>query len=283
MAGEHDAAGPDDDGRHSGDPDSGLNADFSLRDIIWVLLRLETRARPPIVDSSLILIGGQALNYWCDRYRAGHPDLNQHGPFASKDIDFQASRALIPWCSEQVGGEYTLAVSGDKSSLMNGVVNIRVAGGKKLRLDFMQCAYGLSAEEVEKASAPVVLHSEGISFGIRVMHPLHCMKSRVKNVMGLPDQYANAHGLSQLRASILCLRLFIEEGGAQDERFGTALNEKVFKFALHDLEANKLLQVHGIDVFEAASKADCFSEKYRTIRYPQMVAELAKKRSFASR
>jgi hypothetical protein len=152
MAGEHDVAGTDDVVRHSLDPDSGLNEELSFEDVAWVLHRLETRVRPRTGDTSLVLIGGQALNYWCDYYRVSNPVLDQHGPFASKDIDFQASKDLIPWCSEQLGGKYSFAEGGDKSSLMNGVVNVPIAGGKKLRLDFMQRAYGLDAGQIVKST-----------------------------------------------------------------------------------------------------------------------------------
>src|SRR5690349_10398511 len=115
MGREHDGASPDDVVRHSLGPNSGLNAEFTLPELFWVLQRLAPRAS----GDPLILIGGQALNYWCDYYRVDNPDLDQHGPFASKDIDFQASKDVIPWCSKQVGGEYSLAEGGDKSSLMN--------------------------------------------------------------------------------------------------------------------------------------------------------------------
>jgi hypothetical protein len=183
MGGEHDVTSSDDVVRHSVGSDSGLNTEFTLREIQWVLQRLETSERPPGTDP-LILIGGQALNYWCDYYRADNPGLDQHGPFASKDIDFQAPRDLIPWCSKQLGGEYWLAEGGDKSSLMNGVINIPVANAKKLRLDFMQRAYGLGADEVVKAAVTVHVTADAFTFDLAVMHPLHCMKSRVKNVMG---------------------------------------------------------------------------------------------------
>jgi hypothetical protein len=231
----------------------------------------------PTATDPLILIGGQALNHWCDRYRVANPDLEQHGPFASKDLDFQATRNLIPWCSKQLGGECTLAEAGDKS-LLNGAVTLHPTPGTELRLDFMQRAYGLQADEVARSSAPVEVTWEGSTFVVRVMHPLHCMKSRVKNVMGLPDQYANDHGIRQLKASIACLRLFIEEVAAGDERLGAGLNEKVFEFALHDLDAERLYRARKIDVFDAASNAKCLPGKFRTIRYPQMLRELAKRR-----
>lgn len=276
MGGEHAVASPDDVGRSPVDSDSGLNTAFTLSDVLWVLQRIETRERPA-GSEALILIGGQALNYWCDLYRVANPGLEQHGPFASKDLDFQAPRDLVRWCSQVLNGEYTLAEAGDKS-LLNGVVILRREPGKELQLDFMQRAYGLSAEAVAKSSAHVHVDSGGLIFGLKVMHPLHCMMSRVHNVMDLPDQYANDHGLRQLHASIACLRLFIEATAARSEKYARDLNEKVFEFAQHELVAQRLYRSRQIDVFDAVSNAPCFSEKFRTMRYPRMVEELAKKR-----
>lgn len=277
MGGEHAAAGPANDGGPLLDSGSGLSADFTVTDVLWVLQRLETRERPA-ASEPLILIGGQALNYWCDKFRVDNPDLERHGPFASKDLDFQATRELVPWCSKQLGGEYTLAEAGDKS-LLNGVVILRPEPGRELRLDFMQRAYGLSAEKVATFAANVNVTSEDLIFGMRIMHPLHCLQSRVHNVVGLPDQYANEHGIRQLEASIVCLRLFIEGTAvAGDEKRARDLNEAVFKFARDDLDAERLYRSRKIDVFNAASNAECFSEKYRNMRYPQMVEELARKR-----
>src|SRR5262249_42281022 len=158
----------------------------------------------------VVLIGGQALNYWCDRYSESHPEIRQHGPFASKDIDFQADRALVPWVSKQVGGRYTLSRPGDPTFL-NGVVMFKDSHGAEQRIDFVRQAYGLSATEVVEASAPVTVQGSRLVFGVKIMHPLHCLKSRVHNVVGLPAQYANDHGFRQLKAAIACMRLFIED------------------------------------------------------------------------
>jgi hypothetical protein len=276
MGGEHDVASPPDVGQPALDSSSELKPDYTWRELLWVLERLETRERPALSEP-LILIGGQALNYWCDLFRVGNQDLERYGPFASKDLDFQGTRELIPWCSEQLGGVCKLAQAGD-NSLLNGIVTLRGPEGNELRLDFMQRAYGLSADEVAEFSATVNVSSEQLVFGMQVMHPLHCPKSRVHNVMDLPAQYDNEHGLRQLHASILCVRLFIEATAAQDPKRARDLNESVFKFALHELPAQRLYRARKIDVFDAASNAECFPEKFRTFRYPQMVQELAKRR-----
>jgi hypothetical protein len=56
------------------------------------------------------------------------------------------------------------------------------------------------------------------------------------------------------------------------------LNNRAFEFARDDLDAERLYRSRKIDVFDAVSNAPCFSEKFRTKRYPQMVDELARKR-----
>ena len=255
-----------------------MSDQLRLDDVVWALERLQTP------DSSLIVIGGQALNYWCDRYQANSPELNQYGPFASKDLDFQGSQDLARWSSEQLDGEYSPGF-GSKGTRLNGVVRVFDENRElRLQVDFLQSPYGLNADETIKFSAKVEFsgkldtHTPTKAIGARVMHPLHCLESRLHNVLGLPDQYDNDHGLRQLKAAIVCLRSFIEDISTLDQKRAHALNERVFKFALHGLNAVRIFKGRGIDVFEAASNADTLSENFRTIRYPQMVAELAKRR-----
>jgi hypothetical protein len=102
------------------------------------------------------------------------------------------------------------------------------------------------------------------------------MKSRVKNVVCLPEQYDNDHGMRQLCASIVCMRLHIEETTADDERRGVALNKKVFEFAREDLDAERLYRIRKIDVFDAAANAG-FSANFRNT-YPDLKQKLARHR-----
>lgn len=151
-----------------------------------------------------------------------------------------------------------------------------------MRIDFLRQPYGLGAETIVKYSATVAVHTAAAIIGIQVMHPLHRLMSRVHNVVGLPRQYATDHGLRQLRASIVCLRLFIDANADEDPKRAQALNEQGFKFALHDIDAGRLLASRGIDVFDATSRSEKLSEKFQTIRFPQMKNELAKRRGQSS-
>jgi hypothetical protein len=39
-----------------------------------------------------ILIGGQAVNYWAERYLSAEPELKLFQPFTSEDIDFKGGQ-----------------------------------------------------------------------------------------------------------------------------------------------------------------------------------------------
>lgn len=58
---------------------------FSL-DQFSEILKVRNAAGKPY-----ILIGGQAVNYWAERYREREPQLKALGPFTSADIDFKGT------------------------------------------------------------------------------------------------------------------------------------------------------------------------------------------------
>jgi hypothetical protein len=49
-----------------------------------------------------VLIGGQAVNYWAERYLAVEPELRRMLPFTSEDIDFKGNRDDVRHIAEQL-------------------------------------------------------------------------------------------------------------------------------------------------------------------------------------
>ena len=49
-----------------------------------------------------LLIGGQAVNYWAERYLAAEPELTKLQPFTSEDIDFKGSREDVQRIARQL-------------------------------------------------------------------------------------------------------------------------------------------------------------------------------------
>jgi hypothetical protein len=53
-------------------------------------------ARVADLGRDLVLVGGQAVNFWASLYEERVPALAQHGPFASKDIEISARGRHVP-------------------------------------------------------------------------------------------------------------------------------------------------------------------------------------------
>src|SRR5688572_25158838 len=59
---------------------------FALQDFESVFTVKDTHGKP------YVLIGGQAVNYWAERYESIEPELQSLRPFTSLDIDFHGFR-----------------------------------------------------------------------------------------------------------------------------------------------------------------------------------------------
>ena len=113
---------------------------FTFRDagqILKILADAETAAfQQGIQPPKIVLIGGQAVNYWADRYRDREPALCA-GPFTSKDVDFQASPATVDWVAKALGTP-AKKPERDESTESSGLIFFRMADGSRCRIDFLK-------------------------------------------------------------------------------------------------------------------------------------------------
>jgi hypothetical protein len=75
-----------------------LTVGFSLRQFSEVFKIRDENGNP------YVLIGGQAVNYWAERYLPVEPQLKQLQPFTSEDIDFKGDRSDV----ERIGRQLAL-------------------------------------------------------------------------------------------------------------------------------------------------------------------------------
>jgi hypothetical protein len=65
-----------------------------LTDLGYVHIR-PILAKLADLERELVLVGGQALNFWVSVYRDRVPALTRAGPFVSKDIDFCGDQRAV--------------------------------------------------------------------------------------------------------------------------------------------------------------------------------------------
>jgi hypothetical protein len=247
-----------------------------VTDLAYVDVR-PVLAKVADLERELVLVGGQAVNFWASYYEARVPELASEAPFTSKDIDFCGDQRAVRVCAERLGGTPRVATFDDATPNTGTVVFVDGAGVTRT-LDIVSAPYGLDAAEVHATALPVeILDDAGASSGVRfyVMHPVLCMESRVHNVVGLPGYYDTDQGRKQLRASILFAREFLRDvlNGAMDAEDPShavmKLDERIFRFATRDRHAKELYRAKGIDPAAALIVDPRLSDEFRTRRYPQ--------------
>lgn len=229
----------------------------------------------------VVLIGGQALNFWAEHYVSRTTLLADEGPYASKDIDFCGTQEELRLCATALGGRVKYQPA-DARSLCIGIVYYFDAHDRERQLDFLSKPFGLETEGVYDMSFPATLKArDGGEVTIRIMHPFHCFMSRVANVGGL-EKYQTEHGVKQLKASLLCMRTFLEEQLDEGEVTTVKkLQERIFKFSLEDY-AQRVFELYGIEPFSAVLYGDDrLPAMFNARRYPQMQQELEERRALA--
>lgn len=254
------------------------------RPLSWLDARSILERLGPDATRDVVLVGGQALNFWQSQLDDFAPELREGPPLTSSDIDFCGGKDAVCLFAVRLQGK-ALFPSIDEPTPNTGLVLFVDAQGEERTIDFIDQPYGLTAKEVRSwaiPARPVDDAGNPSQLSLHVMHPVHCMISRVKNTMELPG-YRNAHALRQLKVSVVCARAFMlsllnaGEGGAEAVM---ALAERIYKFCHDDSAGRRVTAEFGADPFEAVPGGDeRLPEQFRQLRLPQMLDWLAKRRA----
>lgn len=244
---------------------------LGLDDVSELLDRIGDLGQEP----DIVLVGGQALAFWAsvigDREPAARAAVN-----ATADIDFQATGRYVALVADRLGGEARLPTI-DESTPNTGLVRFVDARGHPRTLDFIECPFGLTAEDVRDTALRVGFPGRPGRFW--VMHPERCLRSRVANT-GLPGKRGQL-AFEQLRASIVVVRGFglMRLDAGEDEKVVRGLNESVFRLAHCDRRALRLYAEHGIDVLDALIDDTRLHPVHVERRLPQMRQLVAERRA----
>lgn len=248
---------------------------LSYRDVEAMLIRLGDST------SGVVLVGGQAVNFWAEHYLPQAAELAIHAPYTSKDIDFCGTRAAVADCARRLGGRAVLPIDFDPTPNSGQVVFMDDTGIERI-IDFLVHPFGLGASDVLRTSLPVeVLDDKGNPTGarFRVMHPERCMESRIHNVVGLPG-YDTPRSLAQLRASVVCAREFLRDLLAAGRvRPSLDLAERIFHLCHGHPRGREIYGRHDVDPFSAVFPDPRLPAAFNDVRYPQMMAQLAARRT----
>lgn len=149
-----------------------------------------------------ILIGGQAVNYWAERFLAQEPDLEKLVPFTSEDIDFKGGRDDVKRIAEQLQltPGYPAKVA---MTALAGIIPFRI-GNLRSSIEVVRTIPGVSG-----SAKTVAIQAEWAGKTIRVLDPVSLLACKL--VLATSVSQEMRRDVDHLRILIPCLRAFLRE------------------------------------------------------------------------
>lgn len=181
----------------------GVAVGFSLHQFSEVLKIRDTAGQP------YLLIGGQAVNYWAERYLSAEPQLQSLQPFTSDDIDFKGGSDDVGHIARQLGlvAGYPHKV---EMTALAGTIPFKV-GAQKSNIEIVRRIPGVSGSVDELA-----VRAEWDGKTIRVLDPISLLACKLELVARVPQE--NRQDVAHLRILLPCVRAFLKEFLQQVER-----------------------------------------------------------------
>jgi len=136
----------------------GLSVRFSIHQFSEVFQLRDADGNP------YVLIGGQAVNYWAERYLETEPQLRPLQPFTSEDIDFKGNAEDVRRIARQLGLTPVFPAKVAMTALA-GVVPFRI-GNTKSNIEIVRRVPGVSG-----AAKVTAIEAEWNGLSIRVLDP----------------------------------------------------------------------------------------------------------------
>lgn len=227
-------------------------------------------------------MGGQALNIWAERY-SHVAELADFGPYTSKDIDYFGQRDAAAKLAKAIGGRLRIPQMNDatpQSAIVEATID-----GHDIEIDFLTHVLGVEDAGLKKAAVNIVLQvrtEEGIgTLKVPIMHPFHCLQSRIANIVTLHRKQDVA--LRQLEASPIVLREYISEMlAAGDHREATDTLEQIFAYLRSDVVgkgAYRIMKNDPADILDYFAEDERIDARYREKSLANMRRQIAERRS----
>jgi hypothetical protein len=249
---------------------------LSIQDVASIIERV-----PDL--SGMMLVGGQALNYWAETLGiADARSTGIYGPATSEDIDIMGSVKAVRAFAQAVGGKPHIAGFDDSHSPNSGVVTFDFEG-ETHSIDFLAQMAGFKPLElpaVHKWALTVPLWQTSTA-PLSVMHPMHCLQAQLENIYGaILNRRVSAYGeryVSRVRLAIEACRRIGEqcaEAGDTEKARDIAEHVHILSCLRPALRAR---HDDGLHVEEGIYTGAQMPQEFLNLRVPQMMRLLARR------
>lgn len=247
-------------------------------------------------QSRIAIIGGQALSIWAYHYLLDELTGEEFAYLASDDLDFLGQRPEIEKCAEawHVQAAYPDAFDPTPNSGLllldhdlrgNPILN-EEGNRREIVIDFLPLIHGVGDNELANGFDRILL-DEQEQYAPRILTPVLCLKSRLKNLYSLhyaDELLPRERVRARLAARVVrnYLLALLETPGQKRKAL------KLVNWLLDMYAESWCIQVavrHDLDLFEAIPEKHIgFGERFYPDHYTAMRKKiLAKRNSFRER
>lgn len=234
-------------------------------------------------DTQSFIIGGQALNLWVSRYRSAKLTFSVDGPFTSKDVDYFGNQFDAAQLAAALQGNVSFP-SDDDATASTAHVTASFAG-KEVGIDFLDNVLGVKRERLKRRvktlDAPLISNSQQ-TITLRVMHPVHCMQSRIYNVVSRTIRRNDETALRQLRAAPTIVIAFISEALDNGQRKeATQSLREIADYLITDFNgrnAHERCEIDPLDILIAFCDDNRLDPRYRAKTLRPLIEKIEKQR-----
>ncbi|MBI5385388.1 MAG: hypothetical protein HZA90_11970 [Verrucomicrobia bacterium] len=158
-----------------------------------------------VAQTDCLVIGGQAVNLWSERYQKPEPPWSELQPFTSIDLDLLGSRRDVLAVAELLRAKPQLP--GPDANTVNAGTLLVPSDDGGFEIDVVHTANGINTQEAGE-TAPTLAFRD---VRLRVLHPVLCIESKTVNLATLPQDAGYRQDLKHLRLSIANAREFLAE------------------------------------------------------------------------
>lgn len=174
----------------------GLAVAFTLQQFSEVF-----KIRNPAGEPYL-LVGGQAVNYWAERYLSHEPELEKLRPFTSEDIDFRGTREDVARIARQLNltPGYPVKVA---MTALAGVIPFQI-GNLKSNIEVVRRIPG-----TKDSLEALAVQAEWDGKILRVIDPVSLLACKLELVATVPQE--QRRDVLHLKMLLPCVHGFLTE------------------------------------------------------------------------
>ena len=235
-----------------------------------------------LIDAGVqfVVVGGQAVNLWSEKFRTASAEWTELQPFASHDLDCLGGSIDAAEAARALGVEAEFYDPFSRTAIPNsGSLNVPL-GDRQLLVHFLHTVIGANRDEVRRTARMLPWQGRQLP----VMHPLLCLESKLDCLFSL-DQ-SRRQDLKHVKLARLATHEFfrerVEENLVKDvltacERIAwLAMGEYGLRaWMQHHIECDRAIP---IDAIKAASAHQPKFANFLERRWPRFLEELARDR-----